>query len=168
MSVRRPWRAPAPRAALLSDIEKLVSEIEARLALPRQPATGEEFSDEALALVAHRVYQSRRRRTRYLAPGLFGEPAWDILLDLFCARVHGKKARTTSVCLAARTPASTGLRWLGVLEEQGLIHRGGESDDRRARWVSLTDHGYRAMKQYLSEGMRANELPAGNYMSPRR
>ncbi|MGM3253246.1 hypothetical protein ACS22W_25800, partial [Escherichia coli] len=39
--------------------------------------------------LARRTYADRRRRDKLFQPGLFGEPAWDILLDLFISAKEG-------------------------------------------------------------------------------
>ena len=122
------------------------------------------MSDEALATVAQRIYRARGRRAHHLPPDLFGEPAWDILLDLFVALVRGKRIRTTSAVLAARAPGSTGLRWLAALEDHGLIERRIEPGDRRVRLIRLSPVGYRRMRAYLAEGIDAAELPAGRLL----
>ena len=84
-----------------------------------------------------------------------------MLLDLFVATVRGKRVRTTSACLAARSPGSTGLRWLAALEAHGLVERHGEPGDRRVKLIRLTRQGYQLMRRYLVEGIDATELPAG-------
>ena len=38
--------------------------------------------DELLGLIAEELYRNRRRRAQHFSQRLFGEPAWDILLDL--------------------------------------------------------------------------------------
>ena len=118
-------------------------------------------SDEALATVATRVYRSRRRRARHFHPAMFAEPAWDMLLDLFIARVRGKEVRTISLCHASEVPATTALRWIGVLQKHGLVERHRSREDNRAKLIALTSKGYRIMRQYLIEGIEASDLPTG-------
>ena len=83
-SRRRRSRSDAHRKS--HGLAQRVAEIEARLAAAGHKSTrGSDLSDEALATVAQRIYRARARRAHYLPPDLFGEPAWDILLDLFVA-----------------------------------------------------------------------------------
>jgi hypothetical protein len=62
-----------------------------------------------------------RRRRDGAAPvkGLFGEPAWDILLDLFIAHCRGDDLQVSSVCIEASVPSTTILRWIARLESEG-------------------------------------------------
>jgi len=83
---------------------------------------------------------------------LFGEPAWDILLDLFIAAKEGKRISITSACIGAAAPSTTSLRWLNILEREQLIEREGDSNDLRRSYVRLTGAGYAKMIEYFSEG----------------
>lgn len=108
--------------------------------------------DLALAVFAERLYQERRRRSRHFPPHLFAEPAWDILLDLFVNAVRKRAISITSACIAGGIPATTGLRWLGLLEKEGLLVRETSGDDARVTWVRLSDRGMQAVRAYLAEG----------------
>jgi hypothetical protein len=107
--------------------------------------------DLELAVHAEHLYQERRRRARYLPQNLFAEPAWDILLDLFVNGVRDRAISITSACIAGGIPATTGLRWLGLLEKEGLLIRETSGEDARVTWVRLSDHGMNAMRSYIAE-----------------
>lgn len=111
------------------------------------------LSDARMAEYAERLYKERRRRSRYLPGHLFAEPAWDILLDLFVNGVRDRAISITSACIAGGIPATTGLRWLGVLEKEGLLVRGISEEDARVTWVQLSDYGMDVMRGYLAETM---------------
>jgi len=91
---------------------------------------------------ARRTYRNRRSRNALFADeALFGEPAWDLLLDLFIAAKERKRVPVTSACIGAAVPTTTALRWLAVLEERGLVLRvadhlgigaGGQPDEHPA------------------------------------
>lgn len=120
---------------------------------PESAEAGErhEASDLELAAYAENLYQVRRRRNRYFPEHLFAEPAWDILLDLFVNGVRNRPISITSACIAGGIPATTGLRWLGVLEREGLLVREVSADDARVTWVRLSDEGMNAMRSYIGE-----------------
>ena len=161
-AVRGMARIGEPGEALsIEQLTQRIAGIEALLAYPDDPTSAHDYSDLALATVAARVYGARRRRERYFDPAIFADPAWDMLLDLFIAQARGKQLRTVSLCIASNVPWTTALRWIGVLEKQGLIERRLEPDDRRAKLTVLTSHGYRVMRQYLIEGIEASDLPTG-------
>ena len=119
-------------------------------------AQGQQSTQPAsLADLARRLYSQRRRRSRHLPAGLFGEPAWDILLDLFIAAEDGRRIPVTSACIAADVPATTGLRWLQVLENNELVERRADPADGRRTHVALTVAGYTAMANCLAAEARA-------------
>jgi hypothetical protein len=143
----------------VDQLAERIAEIEARLAVPPDLVAGFEFSDQALATVAARVYRARRRRERHFDAAIFADPAWDMLLDLFIAKTRGKAIRTSSLCIAGAVPVTTGLRWIAELERRGLIERHKAPGDRRVKLVALSEQGHRMMRQYLAEGVEASELP---------
>lgn len=125
---------------------------------PTGEATAERFNDarrdDPLWLIlARQAYRDRRRRDELFRDGdLFGEPAWDILLDLFIAAKEGKRISITSACIGAAAPSTTALRWLNILDREGLIEREGDAHDMRRSYVRLTPAGYGKMLEYFNEG----------------
>jgi DNA-binding MarR family transcriptional regulator len=99
------------------------------------------------ALVAHLLRRQRRRE--FFGEDLFGEPAWDMLLDLYIAEKANKRVSVTATCIGANCSGTTGLRRLQQLEEHGLLMR--ESDPKNARrsFVRLSDKGYAKITDYL-------------------
>ena len=81
---------------------------------------------------------------------LFGEPAWDMLLDLYIARVKGVQISVTSLCIAGSVPTTTGLRWIQLLVRSGLARRHADESDARRTFVEITDEGYRMLEMILS------------------
>ena len=106
---------------------------------------------------AREAYATRRRRSRIFQNSeLFGEPAWDILLDLYIAHVEKKSVSVSSACIGSAAPPTTGLRWLGVLADQQLVMREHDPEDQRRVLVRLTERGLIAMDEYFaSAGLSA-------------
>ncbi|WP_301749564.1 MarR family winged helix-turn-helix transcriptional regulator [uncultured Erythrobacter sp.] len=101
-------------------------------------------------VLARRIYALRRKRQAIFGiPDLFGEPAWDILLDLFIAQGEGKSVSVSSACIGSAAPPTTGLRWLGVLANEGLVLRENDADDHRRVLVRLTPAGIAAMERFF-------------------
>ena len=101
------------------------------------------------AIVAGSLHRDRLHRARYFPPGLFGEPAWDILLDLFAA-LHACELRSVKeVCLAANVPEATALRHIEGLIAQGLVTRRRDRTDNRRKFLTMTPEGNRRMLDYL-------------------
>lgn len=102
---------------------------------------------------AESLYRERRRRDSELGRTreLFGEPSWDILLDLFIARGRARPVSVSSACIASSTPQSTALRYVGVLEKVGLVRRAKDPRDARRQYLELTDIGLSKMTAYLTK-----------------
>lgn len=103
---------------------------------------------------AEGLYRERRRRDAKIAATgeLFGEPSWDILLDLFIAHGKARPVSVSSACIASSTPQSTALRYVGLLEKVGLIRRAKDPRDGRRYYLELTETGLSNMQAFLSEG----------------
>ncbi len=100
--------------------------------------------------MARQAYALRRKRAAIFGnPELFGEPAWDILLDLYIVHADGKPVSVSSACIGSAASPTTGLRWLGVLAEEGLVVRENDSDDHRRVLVRLTRAGITAMERFF-------------------
>lgn len=111
--------------------------------------------------IAVALYTLRRKRDKVSEnENLFGEPGWDILLDLFIARCRRTEIQVSSVCLDAGVPSTTILRWIARLEREGLIYRIADSSDARRRYVRLTDDGHAMMRRILAELSRTAALGA--------
>src|SRR5205085_10240642 len=72
---------------------------------------------------AERLYAERRRRDDLFPQGLFGEPAWDLLLAMFVARERGQPMILCRAYKAAGVSDTTGRRLLDRMEEDGLVTR---------------------------------------------
>lgn len=99
------------------------------------------------------LIQERRMRDRYLDPGLFADPAWDMLLDLYLAHLEGRSVSVSSLCIAAATPPSTALRWLASMTDSGYFVRRPDPTDKRRYLVSLDDRAKSALTRYF-EGIQ--------------
>jgi DNA-binding MarR family transcriptional regulator len=99
------------------------------------------------------ILKARRRRERLLGSAIFADPAWDILLELYAIELEKRQATTTEVCKASAVPGTTGLRWIGELDEAGLIIRTSDKVDRRRVFVRLSPRGLAAMKEYFHDGL---------------
>ena len=149
---------PAAKAELLRQLSKEVSRIAGSLAqlsigtaapLPQDyPFTNENELDVPLERVSWLI-RARRTRARYLAPELFAEPAWDILLYLLRAELAHERISVSNACTAAAVPQSTGLRWLKTLEQHGLVLRRCDTHDARRTFVVLSPDTSKALRRYF-------------------
>jgi hypothetical protein len=100
--------------------------------------------------LARHTYRRRRSRILFFEESLFGEPAWDLLLDLFIAAKERKRVPVTSACIGAAVPTTTALRWLALLEDRGLVVREADPTDARRIFVRLTAEAYARMVAYFA------------------
>nr|WP_221773668.1 MarR family transcriptional regulator [Novosphingobium piscinae] len=96
------------------------------------------------------ILRQRQQRAGFFGPDLFADPAWDMLLDLTAARGEGKRVSVTSLCIAAGVPATTALRWIAQMTEQGLFVRIDDPADRRRAFIDLTDRAAGGMAAYFA------------------
>lgn len=102
-----------------------------------------------LAQIASVELEKAQRQTE-LQPGIFaGNPALTIMLDLYVAETKRAKSQTVYVIEAARLPRGTGIRWLKHMEKLDLIERITFDDDRRSKFVELTNAGRATLENYL-------------------
>jgi DNA-binding MarR family transcriptional regulator len=130
------------------------------------PVLGSEESTQShslleMALVGqiNSVIDARRRRSDFFRSDLFADPAWDILLDLTRARLEGRQICVSSLCIAAAVPATTALRCINSLTNEGLITRNKDPADARRVFVNLTKSTAASMEDYfLTECLRQDGL----------
>ncbi|WP_341208841.1 winged helix DNA-binding protein [uncultured Sphingomonas sp.] len=96
------------------------------------------------------VLRARRLRDRFFGEGLFEDPAWDMLLDLFAAQLESARVSVSSLCIAAAVAPTTALRWIGKLTAARLLDRAPDPEDRRRAFVALTDEARDAMHRYVA------------------
>ena len=94
--------------------------------------------------------RARRLRDGFFGEGLFEDPAWDMLLDLFAAEREGARVSVSSLCIAAAVAPTTALRWLNRLVGEGLLERHPDPQDKRRAFVALSARGSGAMRGYLA------------------
>lgn len=98
---------------------------------------------------ASKILAARRERRKLFPPGMFGEPAWEMLLALYLAGGQGARLSVSSVCHNSGFPATTALRWLHFLESKQLVNRNSSPIDKRIYYVDLTDRARMALDRLL-------------------
>lgn len=118
---------------------------------------------EVAADVVYWMIRARRERARYFANELFADPAWDMMLDLFHAELTHQRVSVSSLCIASGVPATTALRWLKTLVDEGICIRRPDERDSRRIYVELMPEVSDALRRYLAETIDAapfrNALP---------
>jgi len=106
---------------------------------------------EASAHIAKRYLRARRERARLFPEELFADPAWDILLDLYVAQANKQRISISAACIASGVPSTTGLRWIGRLEELGLVRRNDDPNDRRRAYIALTPTAVSRVERWIAD-----------------
>jgi predicted Rossmann fold nucleotide-binding protein DprA/Smf involved in DNA uptake len=139
-----------PQQELLAQVERLqvqLDELRKAVVVSEIPVEGVAASQRAV----QGVLRSRRSREAIFGEGLFADPAWDILLEAYAARLGQRRTSVSDLCTAAAVPSTTALRWLLKLEEDGWLERLPDPLDARRSWVELTSKGTTAMERVAAE-----------------
>lgn len=102
-----------------------------------------------LVRVAKNIRTSRVERSQYFETDLFGEASWDILLALYIARHEGYVMKTAVVCYESGVPATTAIRWIDRLAEDGYVIKRPNPVDARSTLLELSDNAEAKLTCYL-------------------
>ena len=139
-------------AAQLDAAQKVLDEIRVTSGCeafgPRLPLRSERV--QVAVAAAKKAVRDRRSRTAFMGSReIFGEPAWDILLDLLIKQASEERVSERSTFMNAGPNATTLDRWLAVLEQNGLIRSEPDPVNDNHRLIQLTPAGYEGMLRYL-------------------
>lgn len=125
------------------------------------------LSCQDTAALSRRYLAHRRLRASLFGSGLFADPAWDMMLDLYAQEVSNRRVSVSSICLAAAVPSSTAMGWLNRLEEKGLIYREEDAHDARRTFVRLSAAAFDKVDHWLRVHMSEMRSQNINGISPR-
>ena len=103
---------------------------------------------------------ARRARERIFGPGLFADPSWDILLDLFISKREGRRVTISSACIAASAPTTTATRHISHLVQLGLVVRLPHPGDARSAYLELSHGAEAKFSRLFREMMQAADIAA--------
>lgn len=112
-----------------------------------------DYYSRELVNFARCVLAIRRKRERILVDLDLGEPAWDILLDLFVSEGEGRQISVSSVCLDSTVPPTTILRQINALAVAGYLERVRDEHDGRRVFAHLTEFARLRMTECLQQLM---------------
>jgi DNA-binding MarR family transcriptional regulator len=113
----------------------------------------------AEAMYVRDLLLARAHRGKHFKGGLFSDPAWDILLELYYAELTQKRFSVSSLGVVAGVPPTTVIRWIEALRQEDLIVRRPDPLDGRRVFIALSGAGAEAMKSYFDSLPRAAMLP---------
>lgn len=115
-----------------------------------QPSAVDSLQDDRTKVeLLEMLREMRRVRSKYLPEELFSDPCWDVLLDLYEARLSSTQVSVTALGATSGVPMSTALRRIGELQQHGLVERIGDSEDKRRSFVILTRQGLQALDNFF-------------------
>lgn len=144
---------PAGFASRAEDVTDHMGQVRAPArdfaAMPRSFVPEERTLDRQRAKAVRRMLRQRRMREQYFPADLFADPAWDMLLDLYAARLERQPVSVSSLCIAAAVPATTALRWIKTMTDAGLFLREDDPHDGRRIFIALAEGACDALGRYF-------------------
>jgi predicted transcriptional regulator len=154
---RHTWKTMADNLRHIADCIESGAVTDRSLSSQAAPFISMHQGDEPQALPyidpyrVREIADMRSRRNNMFGADLFGEPVWDMLLDLFLSRLENKRICITSLSIASNAPLTTALRYIERMADAGLIEKVDDPSDGRRMMVSLTRDGYRKMHVLLAK-----------------
>lgn len=114
----------------------------------------QEADSPRLSRIAGAVLKARAERADFLPCDVFGEPGWNMLLELFTAREQEQRIAVTSLCIASLAPTTTALRWVDKLVASDLVVLKPSTSDGRVIYVELSRNGFLSMQRYFRTALK--------------
>lgn len=102
-------------------------------------------------ITARELINIRREIGCFLDPGLFSDPAYDILLTLLAAEDDRRPVAVSDSVRSANVPATTALRWIKLLETRGLVTRSPDPEGNNQDVLILAASCRAALRSYLEQ-----------------
>lgn len=134
----------------LRDLERRASRIRSTLAPDQGLRLAATSDTPTFASYAEAMLNGRQRLSRHVPGGFFGDPALDLLLDLYIAAERGETRCLRAAAETARVPAGTALRWIDTLAQAGLIEREGGGAAGRVT-LRLSARARSGLRAWLAE-----------------
>lgn len=146
----------------------------ARNGLPPPPDRPELFAGKAVAVDSHDGFNEacqdllnllllvNRERERLLHKSIFGDPAWEISIELLKRGLRNEAIPVSSACTASCAPLTTSLRWVRNMEKLSLVERWNDPKDKRRDLIKLSDDYLHELDQLLRSVMR--KWMSGDYI----
>lgn len=107
----------------------------------------------AITAAAKEISRARKDRVDYFdgMGCVFGEPMWDLMLELFIAEREDRRVSLARACVTANVPVSTAMRWLALMESEAILVREFDAKDCDRAFVRLHSTASRSMERYISD-----------------
>jgi len=91
----------------------------------------------------------RLRRNAAMDTTIFRDPAWDMLLDLYCAEHEGKRLTVSQLSYGSGVPIATAIRHIDRMVDADLVKRLDDAKDQRCTIVALTPEAKAKFERFL-------------------
>lgn len=102
------------------------------------------------------LINARKARGSLFPNNWFSDPAWDILLYLYKARLEGNCLTVGDISAGSAIRPTTTIRWIDIIESFDLITRRRCEIDSRRVFIELSTTGYESMNRYFSQITASN------------
>jgi FixJ family two-component response regulator len=117
-----------------------------------QPAAAEPGKPAAVdPAFIRRVLRNEAKRRKLFNGALFGDPAWNMLLDLLSAKLQGHTVPVSSACIASGAPTTTALRLVNRLVEDAVLVRVPDPKDGRRDFLEIDPAVEEQLLAYLRD-----------------
>ena len=147
--------------SLLGQVWNIADSDDPRVSLSSGKLEGYALGSTSINELVDGLRLINRERDRLLDHGMFGDPAWDIVLELTRAKLRGEAIPVSSACTASNAPLTTSLRWIRNMHKSGLLRRWNDPRDKRRDLIELSDDFYARMLD-LFESVRQKWTSSGS------
>lgn len=116
---------------------------------PFQPRSLDLSANDLLSLAKSLLIVWNARKA-FISPALIADPGWNILLNLKVAELQHQKMTISDLCLESGVPNTTALRWIRLLENNGLVCRQRDKFDGRRVFINLIQETSLMLDRYLT------------------
>jgi predicted transcriptional regulator len=107
---------------------------------------------EITGVAVRSIIDSRRLRDDMLGPGI-GDAGWALLLEVFAARLEGRRPGITRLIEMAELAPATADRWIEALTKRGFLVRRADPAREHAVLVDLTEEAADRLRAYLKAAL---------------
>ena len=93
------------------------------------------------------LLELRRMRERHFGTELFGEPAWDVMLQLMIARIDGTEFKLSELTGNSASPPIASRQYVEELIQARLVDRFENADNEPDFYLSLSSEAARRMAE---------------------
>lgn len=146
-------QSPRSKKDVVADLKQKFAHLSLTLAeifdevenIDRLPNTTPEERTALALQQLRKIVTTRKRRNHAFPEHHFADPAWDMILDLTIAMAENRRISVSSLSLAANVPATTGLRCIKQLADEGIILIVADPQDARRKYTRLSEDVYERM-----------------------